>query len=124
MANQDLHNTYVERDRVVTTERSGGTALIFGAIVAGLLVLVWLFSMGQDERTVVPAPADSENSVTIDNSGVPATIAPEATAPTAPVANTADDGDDSSATSPAATAPADVTEDPTVPGVPAAPAGN
>ena len=116
MANQDLHNTYVERDRVVTREGNGAGAFIIGGIVVALLVLVWLFSMGGDSA-VTTVPADgTTNNVTIENT------APADT--TAPVAVTPDAGTGSTTTAPAPqAAPADTAE-PTTPAAPAAPAGN
>lgn len=139
MANQDLHSTYVERDRIETRERSGAGAFIIGGIVVALLVLIWLFSMGGSDSTVETVPATGTDTVIIDNAAPAADAtapaadatapAADATAPaadtTAPAADTtAPSADSATPVAPEATAPADVTEPATVPAVPTAPAGN
>ncbi|MCB1341249.1 MAG: hypothetical protein KDK24_09330 [Pseudooceanicola sp.] len=120
MANQDLHSTYVERDRIETRERSGAGAFIIGGIVVALLVLIWLFSMGGSDGTVTTVPATGTDTVIIDNTA-PAPAA-DATAPAADT--TAPAADSTTTVAPEATAPADVTEPTTVPAVPTAPSGN
>lgn len=113
MANQDVHSTYVERDRVVTNEGTGAGAFIIGGIVVALLVLIWLFSMGAGDDAVTTVPATENNSVTIEAPAAPATITPDAGT-----------GSNTTAPAPEATAPADTTESTTMPAVPAAPSGN
>ncbi|WP_133119963.1 hypothetical protein [Pseudooceanicola lipolyticus] len=124
MANRDMYtDNYrapeVEPNRAPPPSTGvGGTGIAIAALIIGILALFWIFGAGPSDTTQ-PVPADGV-SVTIEEEGGTAPVAPDANA-TAPAAAPTQDAaptDDAAPVAPAPTedaAPADET-------APAAPA--